>query len=66
MKCYLLSELELSWFDMWYMICIKVVDSTEHCRELTLLVTLGKMIGYIGNFTLPGYPINFLSFYNRE
>ncbi len=26
------------------------------------MVTLGKMIRYIGNFTLPGYPINFLSF----
>ncbi len=26
--------------------CLKVVDSTEHCWELTLVVTLGKMIGY--------------------
>ena len=25
---------------------VKVVDSTEHCWELTLVVTLGKMIGY--------------------
>ena len=30
------------------------------------MVLLGKMIGYIGNFILPGYPINFLSFYNHK
>ena len=29
-------------------------------------VTLGKMIEYIGNFTLPGNPIQFLSSYNVD
>ncbi len=51
---------------MHWQIGLKVVDSTEHCGELTLVVMLGKMIGYTGNFTLPGYPINFLSFYNGD
>ena len=35
---------------------IKGVDSTEHCWKLTLVATLGKMVGYIGNFTFPGNP----------
>ena len=48
--------------DLFFMeVCVtllfKVVDSTERCWELTFVLRLGKMIGYIGNFTLPGYPI---------
>ena len=29
---------------------LKVVDSTEHCWKLTLVVTLGKMVGYNREF----------------
>ncbi len=62
------SDVMVNWSDTIRMQCsgLKVVDSTEHCWELTLVASLGKMIGYIGNFTLPGYPINFISFYNVD